>query len=97
MQICKYIQVSKNNWTNVCTAKIQSEWTGSRGYFAVWIFYGSFIFNIELKVGCLSRDYTDAQINGIYLHVYMYALNHVHAHAHTHTCTYAYTHTFIKV
>ena len=53
--------------------------------------YGSFIFNIEIKIKYLSRDYTDPHINGIcYLHVYMYALSHISTYIYT---TYTYTHT----
>lgn len=39
------------------------------------IFYGSFIFNIEIKIEYLSKVYTDPYINDIYyFHVYMYTL-----------------------
>lgn len=48
------------------------------------IFYGSFIFTIEIKIEYLSREYTDPHINDIYyLHVYMYTHSHVSAYTHS--------------
>lgn len=68
------------------------------------IFYGSFIFNIEIKIEYLSREYTDPHINSIYyLYVYMYTLSHINTdtytiHTHTHTCTqHTHTHTHIHL
>lgn len=50
------------------------------------ILYGSFIFNIEIKIEYLSREYTNPHINDIYyLHVYMYTLSHVSAYTDTDT------------
>lgn len=65
------------------------------------IFYGSFIFNIEIKIEYLSREYTDPHINSIYyLHVYMYTLSHINTDTytiHTHARARTHTHTHIHL